>query len=284
MDVPKSIAIIGEGETEWFYFESLRVACRYPFRIAPDMPQHSDITHMAKMAEQCVAKDYDIVICLVDMDRLFSNKKELNAYIRIKDSSNSKIMWIETNPCTEFWFLLHFIPDLVVRQYQTCDEVMAELQKYMPGYEKTTRYFRKIKLYEFLRANGDIKRAIRYAEQLSSLSESSPEDKIAYSQIHHVLTLLGQWSIANKQEEEIKTDNSERIGEVEMKIIDFLTNSPDSDVKSISKAIDLRQSRTSDYIKRLIRDGKIEATGGWRKTYRLKKDGTIPNHITTYKS
>ncbi len=26
----KSIAIIGEGETEWFYFDSLRVACMEP--------------------------------------------------------------------------------------------------------------------------------------------------------------------------------------------------------------------------------------------------------------
>lgn len=34
----KSIAIIGEGETEWFYFDSLRVACRYPFKVAPDFP------------------------------------------------------------------------------------------------------------------------------------------------------------------------------------------------------------------------------------------------------
>lgn len=33
----------------------------------------------------------------------------------------------------------------------------------------------------------------------------------------------------------------------------------------------LRQSRTSDYIKRLVQDGKIEASNGWRKTYRLKK-------------
>lgn len=33
----KSIAIIGEGETEWFYFDSLRVTCRYPFRLAPDL-------------------------------------------------------------------------------------------------------------------------------------------------------------------------------------------------------------------------------------------------------
>ena len=44
--VTKSIAIIGEGETEWFYFDSLRVACRYPFKVAPDFPQHSDIKHM----------------------------------------------------------------------------------------------------------------------------------------------------------------------------------------------------------------------------------------------
>ena len=43
--VTKSIAIIGEGETEWFYFDSLRVACRYPFKVAPDFPQHSDINH-----------------------------------------------------------------------------------------------------------------------------------------------------------------------------------------------------------------------------------------------
>lgn len=44
--VTKSIAIIGEGETEWFYFDSLRIACRYPFKVAPDFPQHSDINHI----------------------------------------------------------------------------------------------------------------------------------------------------------------------------------------------------------------------------------------------
>lgn len=74
MEIPKSIAVIGEGETEWFYFDSLRVACRYPFKIATDIPQHSDIPHMAKMAEQYVSKDYDIVVCLVDMDRFFTSQ------------------------------------------------------------------------------------------------------------------------------------------------------------------------------------------------------------------
>ncbi len=271
MDIPKSIAIIGEGETEWFYFDSLRVACHYPFKIAPDIPQHSDIPHIAKMAEHYVAKDYDTVICLVDMDRLLLRQKEFEAYIRIKNSCSDKIMWVETNPCTEFWFLLHFLPDLAIRHYQTCDEVVAELQKYMPGYEKTARYFRRIKLYEFLRDNGDIARAMKNANKLAELSSSSPENKIAYSQINRVLSLLNKWSSTKEEKDELKSEFSERIGEVESKIIDFIVNSHDSDLKSISKAIGLRNSRTSDYLKHLIETGLIESSDTWRKTYRLKK-------------
>lgn len=271
MDIPKSIAVIGEGETEWFYFDSLRVACRYPFKIAPDMPQHSDIPHIAKMAEQYIAKDYDIVVCLVDMDRLLSNRKELEAYRQIKAKSSKNILWIETNPCTEFWFLLHFMPELAVRHYKTCDEVVADLQKYMPGYEKTIKYFSKTKLYEYLRDNGDIDAAVSHAAQLSALSEVSPEDRIAYSQIHQVLMLLSGWSASHRSNQEPKSEFRRRIGEVESKIVNFLTNSPNSDVKSISKAIGLRQSRTSDYLKNLIESSDIECCEGWKKTYRLVK-------------
>ena len=54
--VTKSIAIIGEGETEWFYFDSLRIACRYPFKVAPDFPQHSDINHILKLVESYLNK------------------------------------------------------------------------------------------------------------------------------------------------------------------------------------------------------------------------------------
>lgn len=270
MENNKSIAIIGEGETEWFYFDSLRIALRYPFKIAPAMPQHSDISHMMKLVEECLSKDYDIVICLVDMDRLLTNPKEFNLYADIKEKSSDRVMWIETNPCTEFWFLLHFLPELSVKHYKNCEEVVDDLQKYMPGYEKTKKYFRKIKLYEFLRENGNIDKAIRYADQLNRLSQSSPEDKIAYSQIHQVLNLLAEWSFSGSDKNELKSEICVRIGEVGSKIVLFLANSPDSDVKSISKAIGLRQSRTTDYLKILLEADKIECTEGWRKTYRIK--------------
>ena len=65
--VSKSIAIIGEGETEWFYFDSLRVACRFPFKVAPDFPQHSDIHHVLKLVESYIDKQYDYVVCLFDI-------------------------------------------------------------------------------------------------------------------------------------------------------------------------------------------------------------------------
>lgn len=68
----KSIAIIGEGETEWFYFDSMRVACRYPFRLAPDFPAHSDIDHLLKLSKAKRNEGYDYVVCLLDMDRLNS--------------------------------------------------------------------------------------------------------------------------------------------------------------------------------------------------------------------
>lgn len=187
----KSIAIIGEGETEWFYFESLRVACRYPYKLTPGFPQHADIEHILKLAKAKLAEHYDYVVCLIDMDRLYEKPAEMKKYLSFKSrKENRDIMLVETSPCTEFWFLLHFLPGNTVRRYQNYDQLIPELRKYMPGYEKTKRYFIKTKLYDFLRANGNLDRAKVNADRLSSMSKASPEDRIAYSEIHKVLDLL----------------------------------------------------------------------------------------------
>lgn len=191
----KSIAIIGEGETEWFYFESLRVACRYPFRLSPGFPQHADIEHILKLAKTKLSEGYDYVVCLIDMDRLFEKPAEMQKYQSFKSrKENRDIMFIETSPCTEFWFLLHFLPDNAVRRFQNYDQLIPELRRYMPGYEKTKRYFIKTKLYEYLRDNGSMERAKDNADKLSQMSKASPEDRIAYSEIHKVINLLNELS------------------------------------------------------------------------------------------
>lgn len=272
MAVKKSIAIIGEGETEWWYFETLRIACRYKFRVVPDFPQHSDIPHMAKLAEDYVKRDTDYVVCLVDMDRLLKLPKELAAYEKTKKKSSRNILWIETNPCTEFWFLLHFLPQLAVRHYDSCEDLLPELQRYMPGYEKTERYFRRNNLYKYLTENGDIQRAIGYAKELTRLSEANPEDKIAYSQMHMVLELIASMNEDYEIKNDQNTDVLNRNQENRRQILDFIADNGISDSKSIAKAIGLQPSRTRDYLKQLVDENELDIEGEYKsRKYKLKK-------------
>ncbi len=272
MAVKKSIAIIGEGETEWWYFDTLRIACRYKFKVAPDFPQHSDIPHMAKLAEEYVKRDTDYVVCLVDMDRLLKVPTEMATYQQLKKTSPSNVIWIETNPCTEFWFLLHFLPQISTKHYETYEDVLPDLQRYMPGYEKTARYFKKNNLYKYLTENGDLQRAIDYAEELTRLSEATPEDNMAYSQMHLVFNLIASMDEEDGDKNEQKAENKNRNEENRRQIIDFIADNEISDSKSVSKAIGLKPSRTRDYLKQLVEEGVLEIEGEYKnRKYKIKK-------------
>jgi hypothetical protein len=189
--VNKSIAIIGEGETEWFYFDSLRIAQRYPFKLVPSMPSHSDIGHILALAEKYIKEKFDYVICLIDMDKIKQIPAEWHKYQSEKGKRRYKEVWfIETHPCTEFWFLLHFLPGLSKRIYKSYDELLPELQKHMPGYEKTKKYFRRKNLYCYLQQNGNLDRAVENAKTLSELSKANPEYEVSYSEVYKIIELL----------------------------------------------------------------------------------------------
>jgi hypothetical protein len=189
----KSVAIIGEGETEWFYFDSLRVTERYPFKIAPDFPSHSDIGHILQLAERYSNEGYDFIICLIDMDRIKQNPTEWKKYNKHKGERKfKKVTFIETYPCSEFWFLLHFQQNLSTRTYNSYEEIITELQKYMPGYEKTKSYFKKTNLYCYLQKHGNINKAIENAEKLCILKKENPELVISYTEIYKIIQLLNK--------------------------------------------------------------------------------------------
>lgn len=99
-------------------------------------------------------------------------------------------MFVETNPCTEFWFLLHFFPNVVYRRYDNYEQLLPHLQRYMPGYEKKKRYYKRINLYKYLTESGDLERAMSNSDKLCQLCKESPEDLRAYSEIHKVVELL----------------------------------------------------------------------------------------------
>lgn len=188
----KSIAIIGEGQTEWYYFNSLRTIMKYPFKLEPGLPRHSDVETMLKLALKYKREDFNYVICLIDMDVIKSNSTERKKYLNSKSKKEYKgIIFIETYPCTEFWFLLHFIPDNPRRLYSNYDDLLKELRKYIPGYEKTKKFLKK-DLMEFLNKYGDLNRACKNAKKLCDMSKETPEDAIAYSEIYKLIDLLNE--------------------------------------------------------------------------------------------
>jgi predicted transcriptional regulator len=162
-----------------------------------------------------------------------------------------------------------------MKHYDSCEDVLPDLQHYMPDYEKTARYFRKNNLYNYLTEHGDLQRAIGYAEELTRLSETTPEDRIAYSQMHKVFELIASMNAEETEEgdkNDSKTENQNRNGENRRQIVNFVADNVISDSKTISKAIGLKLSRTRDYLKQLVDEGILEIEGEYKnRKYKIKK-------------
>ena len=149
------------------------------------------------MATKFVDEGYDHVVCLIDMDRLMTHPAEMTSYRCIRTKTEKRypsIEFIETCPCTEFWFLLHFLPGLPRKHAISYNDLLPELQRYLPGYEKTRRYFRRINIYNYLVENGSLELAMQNAERLSVMARENPEDKLSYSEIHKVFKIIGHMS------------------------------------------------------------------------------------------
>ncbi len=57
----------------------------------------------------------------------------------------------ESNPCIEFWFLLHFVR--TTKPFSNCESVEKDLQKYLPNYTKNQQYLVQANIYKLLQPN-----------------------------------------------------------------------------------------------------------------------------------
>lgn len=104
--VTKAIAIVGEGMSEWLYFDYIRTDRRYPFELRPDLPKHSDYRTVFAHAKKLLSSGYDFVFCVVDVDTIVAQNKQ-EEFINACHSLDGKLIPITSNPCIEFWFLLY---------------------------------------------------------------------------------------------------------------------------------------------------------------------------------
>lgn len=108
----------------------------------------------------------DVAFIVLDLD-CDSEKGKL---IRKLEKENGNARFVVSNPCFEVWFLLHY--RYSTRPYYTSADVIKDLRKYVPDYEKNTDI-------AVLIAN-DIEIAMKNAEKLR----------------HHFLNMGAEWPSA----------------------------------------------------------------------------------------
>lgn len=189
--VRKSIAIIGEGLTEYRYVDDLRTTERYRFSLVPGIPKHSDIDDIVRLARERVSAGYDYVLCLIDMDVIEGNRDKMEHYRALKND-NPKIIFVESSPCTEYWFLMHFMPGPSSKEYANYDAVAQELKKHIPNYDKTEAFFNKTHIYRELKEKGDMVRAIGLSRDLEELRAKEPEVYKSYSQMYKLFDIIDE--------------------------------------------------------------------------------------------
>lgn len=131
---------------------------------------------------------FDAVFCVFDRD---SHATYESALSQIKDLARSKKPFyaIPSNPCFEFWVLLHF--DLSFRPYlregalSPCGVVGRELRRHCPEYDKGMET-----LFERLRPL--MPTALLHAERVNRESEGKGKDA-PHTAIPHLLETLQEY-------------------------------------------------------------------------------------------
>lgn len=194
----EAIAVIGEGITEYYFFNSIKDEYRQ-FNLKPSYPKHSSsLKDLEKEIDKAIDMEYSLIFCVVDMDNK-KEGKERQAYEnlkrRLQGTHNVKrtgykyeIRFIETERCTELFFLFYFA------QTSKCFGNQKELLNELNGhcfYEKSEKFFRTHALHQyFQQQGGDFMQALRNAARSMKEKEETERD-YTYSQMAELFEALG---------------------------------------------------------------------------------------------
>lgn len=196
--IKDSIIVIGEGITEYYYFNSLKDTYRQ-LNIKPTYPKHSTgLEYLSQEIDKAIDAGHSLIICVVDMDNK-KEGKEKEDYERFKRSRvgvhtikktglKYEIRFVENERCTEIFFLFYFA--YTSRCFQSQPELLDELNKKC-YYEKTEKFYKKYPLHQYFeKSGGDFKQALRNAVQSMKEKEETGRD-YTYSQMAELFEALG---------------------------------------------------------------------------------------------
>lgn len=156
-----SVLILGEGPTEFYYFNSLRDVVK-GLNVKPDYPKHTSMKELEEKIDAGIKTGYDRIFCVIDMDTK-EDEPEHSQYARLKKKYSEpvckpkkgiycKVYFFETHRCTELFFLYYY--RYTTRAYSNQQELLLDLKKQC-GYEKTIDFFKKSKgLHSYFEKKG----------------------------------------------------------------------------------------------------------------------------------
>lgn len=201
----KTIAVIGEGITEKYYIESIKRLS--DFKVMPSElgKRASSLKKLKDDIDGAIKAGFDEVYCLIDMDGKHEGtcKSQYDALKRKyhgithgnkKKGIQCKVIFTETERCTELWFLYHFTPSATTKQFQSYKELEKELHKYRPQYDKSKDYFQSVgslhnELTKKADAQGSLAQAIKNSKS-SLASKERDERQHTYSEFHVLFEAL----------------------------------------------------------------------------------------------
>jgi hypothetical protein len=181
----KTILIACEGQkTEYNYFKAIkkeyRIAALTIKRGSGKSPLNI-VQEAIKFVNDQRSKGFtfDEKWCVFDTE-----EPEISAIVQeaIKIGRENGFNLALTNPAFEFWYLLHY--EKTTRLYSNCDEVIKDLKKYIPSYEKNFEDFTDI----FSRMDD----ALNHAEEILAqhAKDNAEEFPNPCSHVHHLVKVL----------------------------------------------------------------------------------------------
>ncbi len=144
MEPKPRLLIVCEGRrTEPNYFEGFRrenrnvviSVCESPGKTPMQIVRHA----MRKSMELDIGKVAgDSAWCVFDVDECADQDLR-----RAVELAGDDLELAVSNPCFEVWFLLHYL--YAEKRMDTCRQVIGELRRFIPGYEKSVQHFERLR-------------------------------------------------------------------------------------------------------------------------------------------
>ncbi|MFR9543810.1 MAG: RloB family protein [Rikenellaceae bacterium] len=177
----QAIHIVGEGQTELFYFKHLKSIMGYKYFISPRLFENNSIAKIEKKVEELLREDV-YVICVFDADVSRRSEAENQKLQRLnnKYSKNDNVLLCDSLQSIEYWFLLHF--EDTCRHFNDAAATERALKKYIPNYDKGRKFLENEKWVRDMTLDGRLETACERAEKY--------KEQESYSNLHQAITRL----------------------------------------------------------------------------------------------